>query len=171
MIVSTLSKNAQLMRGQSYWQVKLTTGRTFSELDEPVKFEPDPVTGRMVARKRKIEWAEDIVASGDTAHIKEIHLITPQGDAYLSIVEPYSAIQFKRGTMMILGAGQRIANAHIIGRVDNLETGDCTATIWDVQEQHLYVDHQTNVKTFAAWRPGVAAVGLLALDAIGLRLK
>lgn len=168
--VAFLNKTAQLLRGQSYWQVKLTSGREFSELDQKVAYAPDPVNGRPIARKRHIEWREDIVASGDNARIRELHLVTPQGDACLMIGEPYTAFQFKRGTMLPLHSGIRLMNAHIIGRVDNKETGSCTAVIWDVQEQKLYIDQMTNVRNFAAWRPGVIPVGAIQLDAVGVRL-
>jgi hypothetical protein len=163
-----LDKTAQLLKGLSYWQVKLSTGREFSELDQAVAFEPDPATGLLVARKRKIEWLEDIISSGDGAHIRELHLITPQGDASLQIFEPYSAFQIKRGVIPLLSNGLRIMNAQIIGRVSNHETGDCLATIWDVQEQRLYVDHLTTVRDFKRWRPGVADMGSLNYRMVGL---
>jgi hypothetical protein len=135
-----------------------------------VAFEPDPTYGHMVARKRKIEWREDIVASGDCAHIQELHLVTPQGDAYLLLSEPHTAIQMSRGTLLPLHGGIRIKNMQLIGRVDNRETGACTAVIWDVQEQKLYPDFQTTVKDFAAWRDGVIPVGAMNTDVMGVRL-
>lgn len=162
MIRPILTTNMKLLRGMSFWRVILTSTKTISE--------DDMVFDRLRGR-RPVDWHLDIAGSDDIRRIKELHLITPHGDAGMLITEPYSAFQFKRGTMLVLADDKRIANAHVIGRVDDLETGDCTATIWDVQEQRLYVDHHTNVHNFAAWRPGVCAVGALSLDVIGIRPK
>lgn len=171
MPIPYLDKAMQLARGQSYWRVKLTSGREVSEFDEKIAFTPDPVGGRLVARSRKIEWREDLIGSGDTAHIAEVHLVTPKGDACLFIGEAYTAFQTHRGTALPMAGGLRIMNAQIIGRVDNKETGECTAVIWDVQTQCLYTDFHTKITDFAAWRPGIAAPGSMNWRALGVELR
>lgn len=158
-----------IFTGQSYWKVRLTSGKEVSELGTKVEHVIHPQTGKLVARKRKIEWLEDITASGDNAHIKELILCTPRGDAHMPISEPYTAFQLHRGFASLF-TGERMLLAQIIGRVDDKETGACTAAIWDVQEQRLYIDHHTTVSSFSAWRPGVAAVGALSLEVVGVRL-
>lgn len=169
MSIPLLDKAAQLLRGQSYWRVKLSTGKTYSELDQAVKFVPDPLTGRMVARSRAIEWT-DIVAAGDTARIQQIAMVTPQGTVTLNITDPHSAFQMKRGTVDMFGGG-RIMEAQIIGKVTNRETGACLAHIWDARHFLLFTQFESNVRDFASWLPGeVIPPGALALDIIGVRL-
>lgn len=158
-----------IARGQSYWKVFLTSGKEVSEVGTKVEFVHDQETGKPVARKRQIQWYDDIVASGDARRIKELCLVTPDGEVRLPIIEPYSAFQLHRGTMLPF-TGERLCNMQLIGRVDNKETGDCTACIWDAIEQKLYTDVLTTVFDFCAWREGVAKVGTINLDVVGVRL-
>jgi hypothetical protein len=168
--IPLLDKAAQLLRGQSYWRVKLTSGRTFSELDHAVKFTPDPLTGRLVARSRAVEWLEDIVGSGSTANISQIALVTPHGTVSLEITEPETAFQFKRGIVDMFGGGRHM-EAQIIGRLENRETGACVTHIWDGRHQQLFANFSTSVKDFASWRPGeVIAPGQLAYHVVGVRV-
>lgn len=164
-----LSSSNRIFAGQSYWKAVLTSGKTISEIDMKTGFTTDPKSGRLVAFRREIQWYDDIVAAGDAKNIKELHLVTPAGDACLPISEPYSAFQFHRGTFLPFSE-QRQVNMQLIGRVDNKETGDCTAIIWDVHEQRLYTDHITTVFDFTAWREGVTKVGRINLDVVGVRL-
>lgn len=148
--------------GHSYWKVKLNSGKEISELG--MSFD-------LLRGTRSIEWLEDIVGSGDNARIAAITLCTPHGNATLLIGEAYTTFQLKQGTMTISERGtERILQAQIIGRVDDKATGECTAVIWDVLEQRLYTDFKTNVRDFAAWRPGTMPIGALHLDVVGVRL-
>jgi hypothetical protein len=134
-------------RGQSYWRVVLRSGREVSELQH--------------------DWYRDIVASGDAAHIAELWICTPQGDAALKISEPYSAYQLQQGVLSPLYGRQ--TTAQIIGRIDDKERGQGIAFIWDVATQHLYRDEAACVRTFGAWRPGIVPLGMLATEVMGLR--
>lgn len=149
-----------LLCGLSYWKVKLSTGKEISE--HQLSFD-------LLRGKRNVDWALDIVGSGDSGKITEMILCTPQGDAHMPLVEPFTALQLKRGTQDLFG-GQKTIMAQIIGRVDDRETGACTACIWDVLEQKLYTDFVTNVHAFGAWREGITAPGALSADVIGFRL-
>ncbi len=159
-----------IFTGQSYWKVLLTSGKEVSELGTKVEHTMHPRTGKIVARRRKIEWLEDLTATGDVAHIKELILCTPQGHAHLLVSEPYTAFQLHRGFSSLFGS-ERFTTAQIIGRVDNKETGDCTAVIWDGLEQKLYIDHKTTVLGFKRWREGVTDVGAISLEVVGVRLS
>jgi hypothetical protein len=162
-MVNIFSTTEKLARGESYWKVTLTTGKTFHE---------GQVTFDLRRGPRNIVWLEDVVGSGDNGRISELTLCTPEGDVSLPILEPYTAFQLQRGTSLLF-AGISIVNCQIIGRVDDRETGACTAVIWDVQGdeagKHLYVDHFTTVKDFAKWRDGVMDIGQLSYDEVGLR--
>lgn len=166
-MVELLSTTTRLSRGQSYWQVTLKTGRTFHE---------GQVASNFSHGLHNIAWFEDIVGSGDCGRIRELTLCTPEGDVTLPILEPCTAFQLQRGTTALF-TGEKIVNCQIIGRVDDRGTGACTAVIWDVQGEempdgtmkHLYIDHFTTVKDFVRWREGVADVGQLSYDVVGLR--
>lgn len=166
-----------LAQGLSYWKVKLratslSKRREFSELDMTW----DPVRGH-----RPLDWALDIIGSGDNNHIEELMLVTPQGEVVMPFYEPRSAFQFKRGTLDMLSNG-RIVQAQIIGRVENRETGVCTACIWDVaghdqyseqgvllpEKQHLYLDFVTNIHNFEAWHKDIVPVGAMSKEVIGV---
>lgn len=145
-------------QGESYWSVILNTGKRYSELD---MIDTDLLRG-----VRPLDWHLDIVATGDVARIAELWLHTPAGDVALKIVEPCTAYIFNSS---ILQFG-RSKVAQIIGRVDDKEQGTGIAFIWDIAMQQVYQDTCANVRDFAAWRPGIAKIGALALDNIGVRL-
>ena len=158
-----LAATRQLMLGQSYWKAILSSGRVVSELDM--------VSDICTATRRKTEWLEDVIGSGDLKHVQELQeliLCTPQGDVHLTISRPYTAFQFNRGAVSLLD-GQRTKHAQIIGRVEN-EAGQCIAAVWDILERKLYPDFITNVHAFGAWRDGITPIGALNLDALGVRL-
>lgn len=158
---------SRLAQGRSFWQVKLTTGKTVTE---------GQVSFDLIRGPRNVIWLEDICGSGDNRHIREITLCTPGGDITLPITEPYTAFQFQMGTVAFFG-GEKIPNAQVVGRVNNRETGECTCAIWDVQgeeqadgtRKHLFVDHKTTVRAFASWRGGIPDIGTLAYEMVGLR--
>lgn len=142
-----MSGVSKLVRGQSYWEVILETGQIYSEL--------------------AMDWQE-LVQQGLLAHVQQIVLHTPVGDARLDISRPYSVFQLKCGTCSLF-TGARLVQAQIIGRVENAQ-GLCVAMIWDVSVQHLYDNVATNVHHFKAWRPGVLPIGAIAQDAVGIKL-
>lgn len=150
--------------GQSYWRVLLSTGRVWSQLD----MVNDPLRGR-----RSVDWYLDLVGSGDARRIRELWIHTPKGDAALKITQPGTAYQLNAASLaldMAAGSTGRQKDAQIIGRVDNRETGEGIAYIWDVHMQQLYKDEQASVKHFSGWRPGIADLGTLAFDAMGVCL-
>lgn len=153
-----LNQLQKFARGESYWRVIMRDGREIAEV-QTITY-----NGR---NKRPICWLEDIVSSGDAGRIAELWICTPKGDAALRITEPYSAYQFQAGGLTLEG---RVKLAQIIGRVDDKVTGRGVAFIWDVTTQQLYRDTEANVTDFAAWRPGIARPGALALPVIGVRL-
>lgn len=146
-------------RDESFWSVILTTGKRYSELDV---IDTDLLRGR-----RPLDWYLDIVATGDVARIAELWLHTPAGDVALKVTEPYSAYIFNSSLLSLNG---RSRVAQIIGRVDDKEAGTGVAFVWDVAMQQVYRDDQACVLDFAAWRPGIARIGALALANIGVRL-
>lgn len=176
-----------LLAGESYWKVRMSSGKELSELDtKPVELartsEILTGDGRIVtARKanlaphvlvRRLEWKEDLIDSGDIRHVKEVMLCTPKGTAHLSVTEPYTAFQFSRGTMALDAAyGQtvRLKNAQIAGVVTDKDTGECEYACWDVQAQELYTGI-TSVYEFHAWREGVIPIGALNLAVMDVRL-
>lgn len=145
--------------GESFWRVILTTGRAYSELD----MVDDPIRGR-----RPLDWYLDMVSCGDVARITELWLHTPGGDVALKITEPYSAYIFNSSFMSMIDGRSKIAQ--IIGRVDDKEAGTGIAFIWDIAQQQIYRDDQASVRDFAPWRPGIARVGALALENMGVKL-
>jgi hypothetical protein len=154
-----LTKVHRFARGESYWKAILTSGRELSEVQ---------LNRDTSGKHRPIRWLEDIVSSGDGARIAELWLCTPQGEAALRIFEPYTAYQFNQNVTTLKEGTRRIAQ--IVGRVDNKETGQGIAFIWDTTTQTLYKDDQASVLAFHAWRPGIAPIGALSLDVIGVRL-
>lgn len=150
--------------GESYWKVVLTSGKTLSELDERTY-----IDGEKVIRVRRLEWLEDIIGSGDIAKVRKVMLCTPQGTAHIEAREPYTAFQFSRGVMNMLGSQYaRVKNCQVVGVVTDKETGGCDCAIWDAQTRQLYTMRNC-VKNFSAWREGVIPVGRLNIEAMDLR--
>jgi hypothetical protein len=165
-----------LAQGLSYWKVKIRgRKKELSELDTSFDLQ------RGV---RPVDWILDVVGSGDNTRIEEITLCTPQGEVKMPIHEPRTAFQFKRGTMDIL-SNQRIIQAQIIGRLENRETGLCTACIWDVaghdqystegvllpEKKHLYLDFVTYIDGkigFQAWHEDIVPIGAMSRTVIGV---
>lgn len=166
-MVQLFSGISRLVQGRSYWKVHLTTGKTITE---------GQLSFDLLRGSRNIIWLEDVIGSGDNRNIREITLCTPEGDVTLPISEPYTAFQFQQGMVSFFG-GERIANAQVIGRVDDKETGACTCVVWDVQGEeqpdgsykHLFIGHLTSVKNFASWRAGTPHIGRLHYEMVGLR--
>jgi hypothetical protein len=155
-----LREISTIASGQSYWHVRLNTGRIIRELET--------FTDILKGRTRHMEWLEDICASGDLARVKEVSLFTPQGDVSIPVIRPYGAFQFNQAQANLL-TGERIKTAQIVGSIVN-DDGDCVAAIWDARQGHLYSEMHTNVLNFCSWHPDVAPLGRLNVEALGVRL-
>jgi hypothetical protein len=157
-----LTRQHYLQQGRAYWEVRLTTGKIWSELD----IVSDPLRGRH--GRRPINWHLDLVATGDVRRIQELWLHTPNGPVALQIFQPGTAYQFSSGALALDQGRQQLAQ--IIGRVDDRAHGTGVAFIWDLVTRQVYRDDSANVTCFASWRPGIVAPGCLALDALGIVL-
>lgn len=121
-------------------------------------------SGTVYDERNGVDW-DHLVRSGDVREIAELTLHCPTGQTRtLDISEPGTAFQLKRASVM---NGVHMRSAHIIGRIDDLNTGMCTAHIWDtftglVEEFHTCFDH------FEAWRFGIEAPGELSRTAQGM---
>lgn len=128
---------------RSYWAAKLNTGEWVSE----ARYVHDWRKGE----QRRIDWMDDMAATGDCMRITELWLLCPPSrtsplgnTARLPIVRPGSAFQFKIATSdnAIIGPGVRTQQAHIIGRVDDAE-GNCTCFAYDPVEGGLITPETT----------------------------
>jgi hypothetical protein len=144
--------------GRSFWQVILTTGKTYSELDMV----------QDTLGKRRLDWYRDIVATGDTRRIAELWLFAPSGEVALQIKEPNSA--YILNTTILNNLSGRDGVAQSIGRVDDKDTGLGIAYTWDCPMQQMYKSEHACVKGFAAWRPGICDPGALNVEAMGVTL-
>jgi len=152
---SPLVHTSMILAGQSYWKVRLRSGKEYSEFD--TSFD-------LLRGSHSIDWALDITGSGDNKNIAELTLCTPQGDATLKITEPYSAFQLKCGASAMFG-NERILLGQIIGRVEDKESGLCTCCLWDVQQQRMDAQYMSNINNIE-WRN----IGAMSLEVVGLRL-
>lgn len=159
-----MAHTSMKLEGLSYWRVKLQSGREYSEGDIALL----PSAGYVMPRPGRIDWANDIVGSGDNARIQELWLCTPAADFMLEVDREHPAFQLHRGGVDLL-TGTRTMLAQICGRIEDKATGACKAFIWDIVEQRIYT-LETNVHDFAAWRPGVIPIGPLALKVQGIDL-
>lgn len=162
-MINLLPPIIKLLRGETFWRATLTSGKTLTEGQPSFDF---------LRGTRSVDWYLDIVGNGDCRRIENLTLCTPEGDFTLVSLhvppEPCSFFQFKRGTKQLLTGGN-VANAHIVGRVDDKSTGECTAIIWDNQERRVYT-HSTNIHRFSAWREGIIPIGALNYVAMGVTL-
>lgn len=147
-----------LAAGQSFWRVRLSTGRIMSELGT--------VHDLRRGTTRHMEWLEDLIGSGDIARVREVTLCTPRGDVHLVVEEPYTAFQFSQGMVSLEG---RRKSAQVVGVVTDKAIGACEYAVWDVAMQQVYTG-TTSVYSFEAWRPGVVPFGALNLAALDVRL-
>jgi hypothetical protein len=169
-----------MLAGESYWSVKMSSGKIWSELDEKA-IELPTKHGMKQYLVRRLEWKEDLIDSGDIKNVKEIHLHTPQGIACTHVGEEYTGFQFSRGTSALL-TGEKLKNLQVIGAVTDKDTGECTFALWDYQDRNLYVDMiwdaerkvtyrgHNNVRNFKAWRDGIIDIGALNLTAMDVRI-
>jgi hypothetical protein len=153
-MIRTIEHYNRIRQGLSFWQVVLDNGKTRTELDR--------------VGLRTLDWADDLVANGDTAHITEIILCTPKGEAHMPIHRPNSVLKLNGGIVDLL-AGGRQATFQLVGRVEDA-SGLCTCCIWDVLAGQLYLDVASSVHAFGAWRAGVPALGALNYSGMGVIL-
>lgn len=112
------------------------------------------------------DWMHSLVESGDVRKITELRLHCPTGQvAVLPITQPGTAFQLKCAGLL-QGHGQ-MRYAHIIGKIDNVDTGACTAHVWDTF-YGLFENHTTSFKDFKAWRPGIDDIGAISPQAQGM---
>lgn len=155
---------------RSYWAVKLDNDEWVCE----ARMHTDVYRGV----ERQYEWYEDIVANGDGAHIKELWLLCPANKlsplgntARLPILQPWTAFDFKvNHASSNFVQTWKTQEAHIIGRVDDKATGDCTCFIWDDRYSVLCEPFCTNVYNFGTWKSSLPPRGELALEKIGVKL-
>lgn len=145
---------------ETLWEVELTSGKKIKENQLSFDF---------LRGSRRIDWALDIISTGDIHNIKMLYLHTPRGLQWIEIREKDTAFQFKRGTQMFFQVGDNVANAHIIGRIEDKETGNCSAIVYDYFTKETYF-LGTNIFNFGSWREGVAPVGPMNLDVLGIKL-
>lgn len=152
----------------SYWSALLTTGKIWSEH----QLIPTFIKGQRGLRK--LDWALDLVSTGDIHKIKELTLHCPDGrTAVLEISEDMPSFQFKTRSMEMLGANSNSLEYQVIGRVLDKATGRCECFAWDYRpepgEPHL-VAYKSNIYHFGAWRDSVVPIGALGLEVQGFRL-
>lgn len=125
--------------------------------------------GQELHERAGADWARDIVDAHRTADIAELRLHCPNGWTYhLTITEPGTAFQLKCASSMA-GVGH-LRTAHLIGRIDDLAAGACTAYIWDMFAGRVY-HHSTSFHRFTAWRVGVEDIGALSPQAQGMEAR
>lgn len=155
---------------RSWWAVRLRGDEWLCE----ARLHRDMYKGE----ERHYEWYEDLVCNDDCQYIKELWLfcppnnLSPMGNtACLPILEPGTAFDFKIARVSSnFGETWKTQEAHIIGRVDNKETGACTCFIWDERYQVLCTDFHSSVHNFGTWRESLPPRGPLAYEKMGVKL-
>lgn len=124
--------------------------------------------GQELYERTGADWSH-LVTSGRVRDIAELRLHCPDGHTYaLTITEPGTAFQLKCASSMA-GAGH-MRTAHLIGRINDLAAGACTAYIWDMFAGRVY-HHSTSFHRFTAWRAGVEDIGALSPQAQGMEAR
>jgi hypothetical protein len=121
-----------------------------------------------------LDWALDLVSTGDIKRVKEITLHCPNGkNAILEIPETGTAFQFKTKSLNMLGAGGNNLEFQVIGRVLDKVSGQCECFIWDYRpkpDQPHLVAYKSTIYHFGSWRDTIVPIGALGLDVQGFRL-
>lgn len=152
----------------AFWSVLLTSGKEWSE---------HSMVGTMrkgQAGLRQLDWALDIVSTGDVHRVKEIRLHCPDGrTAVLEIADGMEPFQFKTKALNMIGAGDSFLEYQVIGRVIDKASGRCECFIWDYRpkpgEPNL-VAYRSNIYAFGMWRDTCTPLGALGLEVQGFRL-
>jgi hypothetical protein len=152
----------------AYWSVRLTTGKQWSERT----LLPTLHTGQK--GMRKLDWALDLVSTGDIHKIKELTLHCPDGrNAVLEISEDMPAFQFKTKALNMLGANSLDLEYMVIGRVLDKVTGRCECFVWDYRPkpgEPSLLAYKTSIYRFGGWRDTVTPMGALGLEVQGFRI-
>ncbi len=152
----------------AYWAAKLRNpDQWLSEVDGRVNF--------IGAAYRPYDWTMDLVTTGDILRIAELWMFCPRNQ--LSPEGNTARIPFSQeesGTAFMFNVA-RVMMEHrvdhkIIGKVTDRDSGDCVCFIWDDLYKVMSSPFYTNVNKFASWREGVAPIGQLSHEVIGLRL-
>jgi hypothetical protein len=162
-IVHLQNATAHLLRplvlSSSYWRVTLASGRIVSE------WSLFPLQGG-----RDADWTLDLLTTGDILKVRELTLVCPGFKVgQLAITEPGTAFQFKTASVFAQdGRMDKRIEAQVIGRVDDKERGTCTCWIWD--RLLGLIPYHSNIFAFGSWREGIASIGALSQDVVGVRL-
>lgn len=141
-----------------FWAVRINdTGHLGKDWISEAHVKSDIYHGTM----RLTDWTADLVANELTPHIKELWMFCPPGPvspfgntARLPILIPGTAFQFKVG--MHDSSGGHGAIAHLIGRVNDPATGECSIFLYDCIQQALYEPQTTTIRDLDAAIPGNA---------------
>ena len=164
-LANTLATVASIMDPRlAYWSVLLQSGKQWSE-------------HRLVRGStglRKLDWALDLVSTGDIHKIKELTLHCPDGrTAVLEITPDMPAFQFKTKSLDMLGANGIGLEYMVIGRVLDKATGRCECFIWDYRpepgQEHL-IAYKSSIYKFGGWRNTTTPLGASGLEVQGFRL-
>ena len=152
----------------AYWSALLTTNKRWSER----QLVPTLIAGQRGLRK--LDWALDLVSTGDVHKIKELTLHCPDGrTAVLEISPDQPAFQFKTKSLNMLGADGIDLEFQVIGRVLDKVSGRCECFVWDYRpkagEPNL-VAYKSSIYHFGAWRDTITPLGALGIDVQGFRL-
>lgn len=152
----------------AHWSALLTTNKRWSEH----QLVPTLIAGQKGVRK--LDWALDIVGTGDIKRVKELSLHCPDGRvATLEIPETGTAFQFKTKSLNMLGSNDIDLEFQVIGRVLDKITGRCECFAWDYRplpgEPNL-VAYKSTIYNFGAWRNNIVPIGALSIDVQGMRL-
>lgn len=152
----------------AYWSVLLRSGREWKETSLI------PTFTRGQKGVRKLDWALDLVSTGDIHRIKELRLHCPDGrKAVLEITEDMPAFQFKTKALDMIGAGSMALEYHVIGRVIDKVSGRCECFIWDYRPEPgkpNLIAYKSTIYHFGGWRDTVTPIGALGLEVQGWRL-
>jgi len=152
----------------AFWSLLLTNGKKWSEHT----LLPTLLAGQK--GMRQLDWALDIVSTGDIHHICELTLNCPDGRrATLDISQDMPAFQFKTKSLDMMGAGSLGLEYMVVGRVIDKATGRCECFAWDYRpksgESNL-VAYKSSIYKFGGWRDTVTPLGALGVDVQGFKL-
>lgn len=168
-IIRSLAGNmiGSILPQRSYWAAKRVDGKWLCELD----LIDDGKGG-----KRQLDWTLDLVSAGDLVRpgIKELWLFCPPslsrplGQSDFFHIDPeHPGFQLKVGLLYAWGMEGRKMEAQLIGRVEDMATGECDCKIWDAGVS-AFGDWHTNIHAMGAWREGIASIGALDLNVLGI---
>lgn len=158
----------------AYWSMILTVGGDIHKTK--ALSERDLVYSNIKGQKglRKLDWALDIVSTGDIHKIKDLSLNCPDGrKVTLEITEDMPAFQFKTKSMNMLGANDTGLEFQVIGRVIDKASGRCECFAWDYRPkpgEPSLVAYKSSIYHFGMWRDTCTPLGALGLDVQGFRL-